>query len=354
MVTAGNSSADDLGSLRLEIGRTDVLDDRQPNSVNATGNGGRCDRTRLPIGYFQLEVRGKVLGGSMRLSLWDAQLSGEIRTSLGIVNWTAITHATTDLNLLNYKASGGEVATFAWHARQGDSVWASQCHQKTGAKKQYVGNPAFEHSSTPNSHINVTEQPLWSGSRYATAFATRIEPDGSRTLITSTSAPLLGASRPARATATGLVKVGQSLGWAGLLYGHRRWWHDFYPASFVSMSDSKLEAFYWAQIYKLASATRGDKPGPSFGAYDHTGPWFVPSDTCCPLFNLDMNLPVQYQLILASNHPDLGYSLARGTALPSYLSVDVVAKTHAAVQLLVDLRLSARRPHTTLSEPLVV
>ena len=83
--------------------------------------------------------------------------------------------------------------------------------------------------------------------------------------------------------------------------------HKYYPASFVTFTDSKLESFYWSQLYKLASATRGDKPSPSYGVYDHTGPWFTSSDTCCPLFNWDMNFPVQYNMVPASNHPELGY-----------------------------------------------
>jgi hypothetical protein len=107
-------------------------------------------------------------------------------------------------------------------------------------------------------------------------------------------------------------------------------------------------ALILAQMYKLASATRGDKIGPSYGGYDHTGPWFLPSDTCCPLFNWDMNVrhsawkphqssgarfvmmssyafdtlsalfatvppqfPVEYQVVFSSNHPELGYSLTR-------------------------------------------
>ena len=34
MVTAGNETADDIGTLRIEIGRTDILDDRMPGSCS--------------------------------------------------------------------------------------------------------------------------------------------------------------------------------------------------------------------------------------------------------------------------------------------------------------------------------
>eukprot|EP00040_Diaphanoeca_grandis_P024371 m.618 g.618 ORF g.618 m.618 type:complete len:612 (-) comp296_c0_seq1:277-2112(-) len=123
------------------------------------------------------------------------------------------------------------------------------------------------------------------------------------------ASPLRSASALA---AISNVEVGLSLGWNAARYSHQQWWHKFYPASFITLTDSKLESFYWIQMYKLASATRGyQHPGPTYGGYDHTGPWFTPSDTCCPLFNWDMNFPVQYQVIFSSNHPELGLSMTR-------------------------------------------
>lgn len=51
---------------------------------------------------------------------------------------------------------------------------------------------------------------------------------------------------------------------------HREWWHNYYPQSFVSLPDKKMENFYWAQMYKLASATRTGG-----GLLDNSGPWQV-------------------------------------------------------------------------------
>lgn len=44
----------------------------------------------------------------------------------------------------------------------------------------------------------------------------------------------------------------------------------YYPASFLSVSDSVIEAFYWINMYKLASATRPDRT-----VYDLMGPWYI-------------------------------------------------------------------------------
>src|ERR1051325_8259066 len=58
-------------------------------------------------------------------------------------------------------------------------------------------------------------------------------------------------------------------GVARLEAAHRRWWHAYYPESFLTFPDARLEAYYWIQIYKLGSAMRADGP-----ILDLNGPWF--------------------------------------------------------------------------------
>lgn len=305
MVTAGNSTSalGDIGSLQVELGRSDVTDDRMPNSPYAIGEATKCDRNRLPIGFFRLATVGDVISGSMRLRLHDAEVAGTIVTTVGSVDFTVLTHATRDLNAINYIGTGGEKgnAAWSWNPRQGDSPWMSLCSRRS---KGYVGNPPLVNGVDNRSNVRFSVQPLRSGASYATAYSERIEPDGSRTLLSSTSGPQTDANAWLTApntTASSLaaasnVALGLGLGWRGLRASHQRWWHTFYEASFLTLTDPRVESFYWSQMYKLGSATRADLSGPSYGTYDHTGPWFTPSDTCCPLFNWDMNLPVQYQV----------------------------------------------------------
>src|SRR5439155_1660719 len=87
---------------------------------------------------------------------------------------------------------------------------------------------------------------------------------------------------------------------------HRDWWHSFYPASFLSVPDTRLESFYWIQLYKLASATRADRP-----AVDLMGPWF--NDTPWPKIWWNLNIQLTYWSVLASNRLELGESLCRMT-----------------------------------------
>lgn len=61
-------------------------------------------------------------------------------------------------------------------------------------------------------------------------------------------------------TAVSNVQLGMALGWSALRHSHRQWWAKFYQASFLSFSDSRTEAFYWAQMYLLLTVRSYDQP----------------------------------------------------------------------------------------------
>src|SRR5207253_1036530 len=75
------------------------------------------------------------------------------------------------------------------------------------------------------------------------------------------------------------------LGVARLTAAHRKWWHAYYPASFLTFPDARLEAYYWIQIYKLGSAMRPDGP-----ILDLNGPWFNATPWPAIWWNLNIQL----------------------------------------------------------------
>ncbi len=77
-------------SLRLELGRTDVYDDREPGENYTVGNFA-IDRPRLPIGFFSLITVGDVLQGNMRLCLYDGVTTGQLQTTAGNISFRAFT-----------------------------------------------------------------------------------------------------------------------------------------------------------------------------------------------------------------------------------------------------------------------
>ena len=76
----------------------------------------------------------------------------------------------------------------------------------------------------------------------------------------------------AEATALKAVRDAVALGGTELRAGHRTWWNAFYPKSFLSIPDQRLQSFYWIQLYKIASGTRAGAP-----VMATCGPWLEPT-----------------------------------------------------------------------------
>ena len=72
-----------------------------------------------------------------------------------------------------------------------------------------------------------------------------------------------------------------------LMTEHRDWWHAYYPASFVSFPDARVEGLYWITMYKYACAARADT-----GVIDTHGPWF--QNTGWPYITFNLNTQVSY------------------------------------------------------------
>ena len=66
--------------LRFDLGRADVWDVRMKGSQYAHGDS-QVDRCRLDIGHFELETVGTILTGSMRINLFDANVTGHLTTT---------------------------------------------------------------------------------------------------------------------------------------------------------------------------------------------------------------------------------------------------------------------------------
>jgi len=110
--------------------------------------------------------------------------------------------------------------------------------------------------------------------------------------------------REALAEAQAATGEAARLGLARLAAAHRTWWHAYYPASFLTFPDARLEAYYWIQIYKLGSAMRPDGP-----ILDLNGPWF--SATPWPAIWWNLNIQLTYSPLFRANRLDLAESLFR-------------------------------------------
>lgn len=270
-------------AMRWRIGRSDVVD---------RGN-------RLPIGDFVLRTAGKLTGTDFRLGLWNAELIGAIQTVAGTIDVSSYTHANQLVQVIELTPSAGEEdCHFEWVP--GPAVNPRIIYKKIPVPAR-ERNP--EPSRTSDAGCELALQSLSSGGGHVTAWREVAGPDGGRIIYLSVGySPddLAAAQRDAVQNVNRAIGTGRK----ALLASHRQWWHDFWPRSFLSIPDTRMESFYWIQLYKMASGTRADRP-----LLDLMGPWF--RTTPWPRIWWNLNIQLTYWPQLAANHLELGESLTR-------------------------------------------
>ena len=281
-------------TLRFEIGRTDVYDHRTKGSY---GVG------RLPIGQLLLTPAGTIQKVSLRNDLWNAEIRGEIVTSSGTLKLRCYVPSGESLIVLNLQGTGAEKsAVCRFRPEQGNHPRRTVAPNRDKGQT-YEPNPPFVVAQKDG--IEVVTQPLLVGDDYATAWSDQPNADGSRTVLLTVANRWARELKPATGSAEDAVATIQAArngNLAALEKAHRDWWHQFYPASFVSIPDARTESFYWIQLYKLASATRSDRP-----VIDLMGPWFRKSIWACYWVNLNVQLAYYTEGIV--NHLELGEPL---------------------------------------------
>ena len=277
-------------TLRCEIGRVDVYDHRT-KGANPFG--------RLPIGQLLLTPVGEIKKVNLRTDLWNAEIRGEITTAAGTLKLRCYVPSSSELIVLNLTSTGQEKdAKCAFRPEQGNHPRPTVAPGRDKGSV-YEPNPPF--TVTKIDGIEVVTQPLLVGDDYATAWNDVTQPDGSRTVLVTVAnrwAQNLKAATGSAEDALATIKAAQPRTLEALEKAHRYWWHQFYPASFVSIPDARTESFYWIQLYKLASATRENRP-----PIDLMGPWFKKSIWAAYWTNL--NIQLAYYTTGITNHLEL-------------------------------------------------
>src|SRR5437867_8438864 len=212
------------------------------------------DQSRYPIGRVVLKTAGTVQGGTVRLTLWDAEASGTVTTDRGEVRWRSLTAAQPSVIVIVLEGRGGE--------REGavDLDWApaeARPPRKVARKEAFAPEDLHPPPTIARSAEGITSvQPFIGGGAHAES----IRHAGAQVFYISIGRG--NTDRAALAEAEAATAEAARLGLARLAAAHRKWWHAYYPASFLTFPDARLEAYYWIQIYKLGSAMRPDGPMP--------------------------------------------------------------------------------------------
>ena len=289
-------------AVRFDIGRSDVADHRaadDPASQNKL-----FGKARLSIGRMLIETRGRILTSHMRLDIYNAEASGEITTDSGAIRFTAIVFANSNIIYLQASGTAAEQG-FDWTWRSDSSI-SPRALMKGDLyipPQGYRANPSVERQDSAG--ISWACQGMLGGGGYATVWK-RLDHGIERSVAITVGYDSAHAGE-VKKKAINILQAFQSTAAAisRARQDHRQWWHAYFRKSFVSLPDKRLEAFYWVQLYKLASATRPDKP-----MIDLMGPWAV-AKTPWPAIWWNLNVQLTYSPIYVSNHLDLGFSLYR-------------------------------------------
>lgn len=294
----------DENVLRLQVFRADVHDHRD-NSYGWTA----YSRPRLRIGYFSLHTVGKLTGCKWRKDLWNAELTGVIKTEKGQIKIRHFTHADNMAIVTELTPSAGEKDfKWTWHPQKAETTRGGYPRNEKGiahfAKrygdhylktlKPYKPNPDGRLEQKEN--VSVWVQDFLADGQYATAW-TEKKKDTTRTHIATISHTYPESTAADQAVSD--VKCFASIDRQKWVNTHRKWWHEYYPKSYITIPDKELESLYWQTIYRYACTTRA---GRCF--VDTPGIWF--QGRSWPYFTTDWNIQSAHWAVYAANRLELG------------------------------------------------
>ncbi|WP_127488714.1 glycosyl hydrolase family 95 catalytic domain-containing protein [Paenibacillus ehimensis] len=290
----GEENARKRNVLRFVAGRTDVT---------ATRTDCAGFRPRVPIGELDLELEGMIYHPtSLRLDLWHAELRGVLTTTRGEVRVRAFAHSEAEVMAIELETTEGEAdARLVWYANS--EVDPVLKHADGINMNQYIPAETVDKTAGSGGISFSVQRYAPSESEGCVTAWKEIRASEGRRKIWYVSI-VNGHDERAKEQAAAAVRKASENDFGAWVGAHRRWWHRYYRQSFVSIPDGRLESFYWIQMYKLASATRADRP-----LIDNQGPWLAP--TPWPGIWFNMNVQMSYSPVYAANRLEIGESLVR-------------------------------------------
>ncbi len=302
-------------TLCLQVFRADVHDHRD-DDYGWTA----YSRPRLMIGHFSLHPVGHFTGCAWRLDLWNAQLTGTIRTNRGSIAVRHFTHAVDMAIVTELTPTEGESGcTWTWHPAKAQTTRGGypkddQGHHDFARRygdhylqtlKPWQPNPEGRQEIRGSTRENIRGdvglwiQDLLAGGQHATAWA-QWEDCGRCVHVASMAHSWPQAH--AADTATAEVRRFRSQDFSAWIDSHRAWWHDYYRRSFVGLPDRGLEGLYWQSVYRLGCTSRaGRYHVDTSGLWFQGGPW--------PYTTNDWNTQAAHWGVYAANRLEQGQEL---------------------------------------------
>ncbi|MEP4889956.1 MAG: hypothetical protein ABJV04_08015 [Aliiglaciecola sp.] len=266
-------------------------------------------RGRLPLGHFNLTSKGDIQKVDLRLGLYDAELTGEITTTLGSYAVKGITHSEEDIIYFETDAKGDESITISWHPDEPYPPVKGFFDRGRGPKSDLWDRMRNAPMPMPpkatlfkEDEMNFSFQPLYQHRGETTVGWEVLGKESGKQYLSASIHHSFPEKNSHEIVKENLNSARKMLQENTFFETHQQWWHNYYPQSFLTIGEPEKEAFYWIQMYKLASASRGDGP-----ILDLMGPWY--NDTFWPMVWGDLNVQLIYWTHLTANRMELGESL---------------------------------------------
>ncbi|WP_404310095.1 glycosyl hydrolase family 95 catalytic domain-containing protein [Neorhodopirellula lusitana] len=296
----------DEHTIRISLGRADVEDHK-------TSGQAFISQSRLPNGYFLLKTVGAITGFKGRLDLYNAEARFQIRTDEGLIESTGLVHSEDMVISYELKASSGEAAfnleffplkAIAPARFQADLEVATKGDKAPSSRMKWA-SARYEYNPDPElitvDGCQVSRQTLVAGGETGTAWSIQDGPGGKKRLLVSIEHSFPEATAVVDAVAH--LKAIENESNDSFVQRHRKWWHDYYPKSFISLDDTRMESFYWIQVYKFGS---GARKGRAF--MDTMGPWIV-ENTAWANGWFNLNTQLSYWFLSTANRLEVAESL---------------------------------------------
>jgi len=249
--------------------------------------------TRLPMPRMELDF-GHCEGFDARLHLLGARADGTLTTEKGSVAWRAFVHA--DLNVM--------IVDLAYDGPARLVRASCSLDHLNDEAKQTLRDWGYEDPETGEEDgCEWLRLRFPMGGEYVVGWR-RVStgPDRDRIVVAMMSHH--DSEDPRASVVRTLVEAGAQ---AEALYEtHADWWREYWRRSWLSIPDSRLEALYCAEIYKLGCSSRpGSLPITLQGLWTADGvmpPWSGD-------YHMDMNVQESYWPIYTANRLELGECL---------------------------------------------
>lgn len=261
--------------------------------------------TRIPVGRLQLFADGEILAHQSRLSLTKGVCEGTLTTDSQKIPYAVWVSANRQLMVVECEDDSLR-PEWKFICRYGDYTKADSeeatCYTRFGHLQTMSdmlhswGYPQFieSHRETVESY----RQDIPESGGFAVA-SMRIEGAWLISVQWSENSAL-----DAEQMAIAAVKEGAGVGVAILRCEHEQWWEAYYETSYITIPDARLEAYYYLQMYLLASCTRPEGPHMTLA-----GPW-TDDNNLQPMCGNDYHWNNEQQLqlwpVFASNRLSYG------------------------------------------------